>query len=112
MSESWQVAANSHARAQRAFLAVVTVLLSLSLRPAAALADDAPALDVFATEQAIGTQQIYRAPGAVAALDERTVRAELTPDTRVVLAPWVGYKQTDADSTTTTRSEIGLASMS
>lgn len=101
MSESWQVAANSHARAQRAFLAVVTVLLSLSLRPAAALADDAPALDVFATEQAIGTQQIYRAPGAVAALDERTVRAELTPDTRVVLAPWVGYKQTDADSTTT-----------
>jgi len=93
-------------------LAVVTVLLSLSLRPAAALADDAPALDVFATEQAIGTQQIYRAPGAVAALDERTVRAELTPDTRVVLAPWRATSRLTPTARRPTRSEIGLASMS
>lgn len=78
---------------------VATVLFTVTFRPAAARADDAPALEVGATEQAISTQQIYRAPGAVAQLDERAVRAELTPDTRVVLAPWVDYDHTEGNST-------------
>jgi hypothetical protein len=49
-----------------------------------------PKLDVAAAEQALTTQQIYRAPGAVAVFDERQVRAALTPDMRVLVEPFTG----------------------
>lgn len=76
------------------------MLLILTSGPRIADADEAPALDIARTEQALDTQQIYRAPGAVAELDEPAVRAELTPDTRVVLAPWVDYDHHDDNRTT------------
>ncbi len=82
-------------------LTVATMLLILTLGSQTAYADEAPALDVASAEQAVGTQQIYRAPGAVAELDEPRVRAELAPDTRVVLAPFVDMDHTDAYSATT-----------
>src|SRR5690606_39438081 len=39
---------------------------------------------------ALETEQLYRAPGAVSYLDEERIRAELTDDMRVLVAPFTG----------------------
>jgi hypothetical protein len=64
-----------------------------------------PKLDVEDAIDVLGDQQIYRAPGAVAHLDETRVRPVLDKNTRVLVAPYTGeYEQganyTDSDDHT------------
>lgn len=74
------------------------LLIGALLTPGPALAQRAedsaaplpPKLDVEAALAALETEQIYRAPGAVAYLDEELIRAELTDDMRVLVAPFTG----------------------
>lgn len=49
-----------------------------------------PKLDVAAVMRALESTQIYRAPGAVARFDEDRVRAELSRNTRILVAPYTG----------------------
>lgn len=74
-------------------LAVVTALL-LMFPPgvAAAQHNTAPPekLDVEAALDALETEQIYRAPGAVVYFDEEFIRPELTPDIRILIGPFTG----------------------
>lgn len=84
----------SPARTFGALLAVL-VLLGL-LAPPTAHAQDAgttglpPKLDVDAALEALATQRIHRAPGAVATFDEELVAGELTDDMRILVAPFTG----------------------
>ncbi|ASR34242.1 hypothetical protein BAY61_03700 [Prauserella marina] len=49
-----------------------------------------PKLDVPSALAALEDEQIYRAPGAVAYLDEELIRAELGPDMRILIGPFTG----------------------
>ncbi|EHR49166.1 hypothetical protein SacmaDRAFT_0873 [Saccharomonospora marina XMU15] len=74
-------------------LATVFTLLGISPMPAGRAAAEEPLppkLDVAAALRAFETQQIYRAPGAVAYFDTELIRRELTPDIRVLIAPFTG----------------------
>jgi hypothetical protein len=57
---------------------------------APARADEPPKLDLDTATAALADQQIYRAPGAVARFDEDKVRAAMSPDTRILVAPYTG----------------------
>jgi hypothetical protein len=75
-----------------AALAVATAVLLLQpLGTAAASPRELPPkLDVDAALEALRTQPIYRAPGAMAYLDTDRIRRELTPRIRVLVAPFTG----------------------
>ncbi|MEU3275239.1 hypothetical protein ABZ639_30680 [Saccharomonospora sp. NPDC006951] len=91
---------------RHAVLAVVAALVWLLAPPAFAQddteippapaipgSDDSdlpPKLDVPKALEALEDQQIYRAPGAVAYLDEELIRAELDPDMRILVGPFSG----------------------
>jgi hypothetical protein len=68
------------------------VVLLLATSPAATAQPGGrpPKLDVAAATAALKANPIYRAPGAVARFDEARVRAELTDDVRVLVAPYTG----------------------
>ncbi|GAB3497914.1 hypothetical protein [Amycolatopsis cihanbeyliensis] len=80
---------------RRTALALVAVLVVLVPAPAAAQQRELPPkLDVGAATQALSEQRIHRAPGAVARFDEELIRAELTPDMRLLVSPYTGpYEQ-------------------
>ncbi|NIJ14043.1 hypothetical protein FHU38_004387 [Saccharomonospora amisosensis] len=74
-------------------LAIVFTLLGITpVAPGRAAAEEPlpPKLDVDAALRAFETQQIYRAPGAVAYFDTELIRRELPPDIRVLIAPFTG----------------------
>lgn len=60
-----------------------------------------PKLDVPAATRALETQQVYRAPGAVAYLDENAVRAALGPGMKVLISPFLGHNYPNDDDETT-----------
>lgn len=49
-----------------------------------------PKLDIAAATKELESNQVYRAPGAVARFDEDRVRAELAENTRILVAPYSG----------------------
>jgi hypothetical protein len=55
-----------------------------------------PPLDVPAAIHALESQQVYRAPGTVTNLDLAAVQRELTPEIRILIAPFTGDYQGDA----------------
>ncbi|OZM75058.1 hypothetical protein CFN78_02450 [Amycolatopsis antarctica] len=70
---------------------VMLALLCAAAGPASAAEPPLPPkLDVQAAMKALESQQIYRAPGAVAELDEDLVRAGVSARTRVLVAPFTG----------------------
>jgi hypothetical protein len=76
-------------------LAILGGLVGLAT-PAAAAQGDPPRLDVTAAEAALATQQVYRAPGAIADYDQAAVRAVMVPKARILLAPFSGEEDPNA----------------
>lgn len=78
-------------RVTRALLTALAVTVVAPL-PGAAATDPGqpPKLDVAAAIRALSSQQVHRAPGAVAVYDESQVRAALTPDMRLLVEPYTG----------------------
>jgi hypothetical protein len=68
----------------------VTVLSLAAPAPAAAALARPPKLDVRAAEAALATDQIYRAPGAVAVYDSARVAAALGPSMKLLVEPFTG----------------------
>jgi hypothetical protein len=58
--------------------------------PAPAQAQESPKLDVQHALDVLAEQQVYRAPGAVAYLDERRVLPALSDNSRLLVAPFAG----------------------
>lgn len=80
-------------RAAPVTVLLVTLLVLLgSAATATGQAGDQPPpkLDVEAALRAFETRQVYRAPGAVAHFDTEVIRRELTPDMRLLVAPFTG----------------------
>jgi hypothetical protein len=81
----------------------VTLLGVLLAAPATAQSPgDPPKLNVSAAEKALATQQIYRAPGAVARYDEQQIQQALGPDMKLLVEPFTGifaagHNYTDED---------------
>ncbi|SFB50560.1 hypothetical protein SAMN05216266_114203 [Amycolatopsis marina] len=76
-----------------AALAIVSALVLVVAGSGPAFAGERalpPKLDVAAAIQALEREQIHRAPGAIATYDEELIRAELTPDVRVLVSPYSG----------------------
>ncbi|MBB4908702.1 hypothetical protein [Actinophytocola algeriensis] len=70
--------------------AAVVLMTGVPAGAAAAAPAPPPRLDVAAATAALAHQQIHRAPGAIAWFDEDLVRAELTDDIRILVAPFTG----------------------
>ena len=62
-------------------------LVLVLLPPSAWAAEDVPRLDLAAAQRALLTEQVYSAPGAVAAFDPARVLPELPSDARVLIGP-------------------------
>ncbi|RZS36873.1 hypothetical protein EV193_106107 [Herbihabitans rhizosphaerae] len=79
---------------RRVFAALAALAFALVVAPLPAQAEPTPAqppkLDVPAALTALETTPIHRAPGAVAWIDEQRVRAEMAPNTRILVAPYKG----------------------
>ncbi len=56
-----------------------------------------PKLDVETALEVLETEQIHRAPGAVAYFDEELIRGELTADMRILVAPFTGRYSEDGN---------------
>lgn len=74
-------------------MACVVFAVSVVSAPAAVAAPEPPQppkLDVKAAMAALSTEQIYRAPGAVATYDEQQVRKALGSDMKMLVEPFTG----------------------
>jgi hypothetical protein len=71
-------------------LSVAIATMVLCAPTAAAAPALPPQMDVQAAITALATQQIYRAPGAVATYDEAKVREALGSDMKLLVAPFTG----------------------